>query len=469
MPSILIIDDEVRHLEIIKTILDEEGYETYTASSAEKGLEAINKINPDVVITDLKMSGMSGMDFLDAINKVSSEIKPAIILMTAYGTITSAVEAIKKGAFDYLTKPLDKNLILIAVAKAVERIACLKENLRLQDALFEKFKFNTEGIIGNSPGMKSIIETVKRVADAPVTVLICGESGTGKELIARAIHHNSKRKTCPFTAINCAAIPENLIESELFGYEPGAFTGATSRKAGLIESSEKGTLFLDEIAEMPLLTQTKILRVMQDKEIRRVGGRESVKIDVRFIAATNKDIEKEVASGNFREDLYYRLKVVTIELPSLRKRKEDIPTIAGFFVKKYSRKFGKRVASINSEALKALLDYHWPGNIRQLESVIERAVLMTDSENISIEDIKGELRLKTTKSIYDMEIPDEGISFEELEKNMIKKALLKSNNIAAKAARLLGISYKTFCYRLEKFGIHRNSSKEDLPPKIGNN
>ncbi len=467
MPSILIIDDEVRQREIIKIILDEEGYETYTAPSAEKGLEAINRINPDAIITDLKMSGMSGMDLLDAINKTSSKIKPAVILMTAYGTITSAVEAIKKGAFDYLTKPLDKNLILIAVAKAVERIALLKENLRLQDALFEKF--NMEWIVGNSPGMKSTIETAKRVADAPITVFICGESGTGKELIARAIHYNSNRKTGPFTAINCAAIPENLIESELFGYEPGAFTGAVSRKAGLIESSEKGTLFFDEIAEMPPLTQVKILRVMQDKEIRRVGGRESIKIDVRFIAATNKNIEKEVAAGNFREDLYYRLKVVTIELPPLRERKEDISALAGFFVKKYSREFGKRVVSINSEALKALLDYHWPGNIRQLESVIERAVLMTDSENISIEDIKGELRLKTTKSIYDMEIPNEGINFEELEKNMIKKALLKSNNIAAKAARLLGMSYKTFCYRLEKFGIHHNSPKGDLPPEIGNN
>jgi len=467
MPSILIIDDEIRQREIIKTILDEEGYETYTASSAEKGLEVINRINLDVIITDLKMSGMSGMDLLGAISKTPSKIKPAVIIMTAYGTITSAVEAIKKGAFDYLTKPLDKNLILITVAKAVERMALLKENLRLQDALFEKF--NMEGIIGNSPGMKSIIETAKRVVDTPITVLICGESGTGKELIARAIHYNSKRKAGPFTAINCAAIPENLIESELFGYEPGAFTGAVKRKAGLIESSEKGTLFLDEISEMPPLTQAKILRVMQDKEIRRVGGRESIKINVRFIAATNKVLDKEVAAGNFREDLYYRLKVVTIELPPLRERKEDVPALAGFFVKKYSTEFGKRIAGINSEVLKALLNYHWPGNIRQLESVIERAVLMTDSENISIEDIKSELRLKTAKNIYNIEIPDEGINFEELEKNMIRRALLKSNNIAAKAARLLGMSYKTFCYRLEKFGIHHNSPKEDLPPEIRNN
>lgn len=466
MPVIAVIDDEERQGEIIMTILKDEGYETYGASSAEEGLALVLKMNPDIVITDLKMSGMSGMELLDAINNMGTRIIPAVIIMTAYGTIPSAVEAIQKGAFDYLTKPLDKDLILISIAKAAERMSLLKENFRLHDALFEKFKM--EGIVGNSQKMKAVIEAAKKVADAPVTVLIQGESGTGKELIARAIHYNSNRKTSPFTAINCAAIPDNLIESELFGYEPGAFTGAVSRKTGLIESSDRGTLFLDEIGDLPLLTQTKILRVMQDKEIRRIGGKESVKVDLRFIAATNKDLEKEVAKSRFREDLYYRLKVVTLNLPPLKERKEDIEELAMFFIKKYSVEFGKRVKGINHGALKALSDYHWPGNIRQLESVIERAVLMAETESIAIEDIKDELRLPSAKNIYDMEIPDEGINFEELEKALIEKALLKSNNVAAKAARLLGLSYKTLWYRLEKFGIGNISSKEDGNPEMGN-
>jgi DNA-binding NtrC family response regulator len=466
MSVIAVIDDEERQREIIRTILKDEGYETYGASSAEEGLELVRKMNPDIVITDMKMSGMTGMQLLDAVNNMELKIRPAVIIMTAYGTISSAVEAIQKGAFDYLTKPLDKDLILISISKAAERMSLLKENLRLHDALFEKFKM--EGIVGNSQKMKAVIETAKKVADAPVTVLIQGESGTGKELIARAIHYNSNRKTSPFTAINCAAIPDNLIESELFGYEPGAFTGAVSRKIGLIESSDRGTLFLDEIGDLPLLTQTKILRVMQDKEIRRIGGKESIKVDLRFIAATNKDLEKEVAKGAFREDLYYRLKVVTLNLPPLKERKEDIEELAMFFIRKYSGEFGKRVKGINMGALKALSDYHWPGNIRQLESVIERAVLMAEAENIAIEDIKDELRLPSAKNIYDLEIPDEGINFEELEKELIKKALFKSNNVAAKAARLLGLSYKTLWYRLEKFGIGNTSSKEENNPEMGN-
>lgn len=461
MAVIVVIDDEHRQRDILKTILEDEGYEVHTASSAEDGLKLINTLNPDVVITDLKMGKMSGMQLLDVLPEDS--IKPSIIIMTAYGTISSAVEAMKKGAFDYLTKPLEKDAIVLTVKKAVERMELLKENIRLQDALFEKFKI--EGIIGESKNMKAVMEVVRKVTPTSVTVLIQGESGTGKELIARAIHYNSQRKRGPFTAINCAAIPDNLIESELFGYEPGAFTGATHRKIGLIESSDRGTLFLDEIGDLPLITQTKILRVLQDKEIRRVGGKDNIKVDVRIIAATNKDLEKEVARGNFREDLYYRLKVVTVDLPPLRERKEDIPSLARFFIDKYNREFGKRIKGINDNAIKALVDYHWPGNIRQLESVIERAVLMSDTDTISLNDIKGELRLPLDKGILDIEIPDEGINFEELEKELIKKAMLKANNVAAKASRLLGMSYKTFWYRLEKFGLGQTSPKEEKYPE----
>lgn len=464
MAVIAVIDDEHRQRDILKTILEDEGYEVHTEASAEEGLKLIRQLNPDVVITDLKMGGMSGMQLLDALPDDS--IKPAVIIMTAYGTISVAVEAIKKGAFDFLTKPLEKDVIVLTVKKAVERMHLVKENIRLQDALFEKFKM--DGIIGGSKKMKEVIDIAKKVTPTAVTVLIQGESGTGKELIARAIHYNSQRRAYPFIAINCAAIPENLIESELFGYEPGAFTGAAHRKIGLFELSNKGTLFLDEIADLPLLTQTKMLRVLQDKEIRRLGGKESTKIDVRIITATNKDLQREVAKGNFRDDLFYRIKVVTLTIPPLRERKEDIPSLVNIFIDKYNKEFGKRVNNISDSAIKALMDYHWPGNIRQLESVIERAVLMSDTDTISLNDIKSELRLSDDREVMDIDIPDEGINFEELEKELIKKAMVKANNVIAKAARLLGMSYKTFWYRLEKFGFNTASLKEDKFPEKRN-
>jgi DNA-binding NtrC family response regulator len=456
MSVIIVIDDEPRQRNILKTILDEEGYEVHTAPSAEKGLDLIRELSPDIVLTDLKMSGISGLQLLDHLPEDS--VKPAVVLMTAYGTISSAVEAMKKGAFDYLSKPLEKDSILLTVKKADERMQLLKENISLREELYGKFSI--EGIAGTTDKMMEIIEVAKKVAPTPVTVLISGESGTGKELIARAIHYNSPRRSAPFTAINCAAIPENLIESELFGYEAGAFTGATHRKTGLFESSSKGTLFLDEIGDLPLLTQTKLLRVLQDREIRRVGGTEGIKIDVRIVAATNRDLEKEVASGRFREDLYYRLRVVTVELPPLRERREDIPQLVMFFIKKYNGEFGKRVGPPGESVIRALSDYYWPGNIRQLEAVIERAVIMCDGNTISLDDIRGELRLSGVKGIFDIDIPDEGINFEEMEKALIKKAMVKANNVAAKAARFLGMSYKTFWYRLEKFGLHEDSAHD---------
>jgi DNA-binding NtrC family response regulator len=459
MAVILVIDDEQRQRDIIKAILDDEGHEVFTASSAEEGLDLIGKLNPDTVITDLKMKGMSGLQLVEALP--DTPLKPSIVLMTAYGTIASAVEAMKKGAFDYLTKPLEKDVIVLTITKAAERMRLLRENLRLQEELFARFKI--EGIVGSSAKMKAVMEIIKKVTPAPVTVLVFGESGTGKELIARAIHYNSPRKTFPFTAINCAAIPDSLIESELFGYEAGAFTGAVGRKAGLFEASDKGTLFLDEIADLPLLTQTKILRALQDREIRRLGGKDSVKVDVRIIAATNKDLEKEVSEGRFREDLYYRLKVVSVQLPPLRDRKEDIPLLVEFFINKYNKEFGKRIEGIADGALKALNEYHWPGNIRHLEAVIERAILIADRETIGLDDIRSELNIQGRRGVFDIDIPDEGINFEELEKELLKKALEKAGNVAAKAARLLGMSYKTFWYRLEKFKIHATSSKEDTP------
>jgi DNA-binding NtrC family response regulator len=457
MAVVLVVDDEPLQREILKTILDDEGYETYTASSGEEGLEVVKRLNPDVILTDLKMEDMDGIEFIESIPKESFE--SSIIIMTAYGTISSAVEAMKKGAFDYLTKPLDKDTLLLTVSRAVERVALLKENLQLQRALFGRF--GIKGIIGSSRKMKDAIEIMEKVSSTSATVLIGGESGTGKELIARAIHYNSPRRTKPFTAINCAAIPENLIESELFGFEPGAFTGAASRKIGLFESTNGGTIFLDEIGDLPPVTQSKILRVLQDKEIRRIGNSESIKVDVRIISATNKDLEKEILKKSFREDLYYRLRVITIELPPLRERKEDIPELVDFFIKKYNQEFGRRIKGIDENALKALVEFHWPGNIRQLESVIERALLMSESPYIGLKDIKSELRSYHGVDILDFDLPEEGINFEELEKELLKKAMQKSNGVATKAAKLLGLSYKTFCYRWEKFNF--TSPKEDSP------
>lgn len=458
MAVILVVDDEPLQRDILKTILDDEGYETYTASSGEEGLRVLEGIRPDVILTDLKMEGMDGIEFIESLP--GEPFKPSVIVMTAYGTISSAVEAIKKGAFDYLAKPVDKDVLLITVKRAVERVELLKENLQLQKALFDRFKI--EGIIGHSRKMVEAVETMKKVSSSTVTVLILGESGTGKELAARAIHYNSPRRTKPFTAVNCAAIPETLIESELFGYEPGAFTGATSRSIGLFEATNDGTIFLDEIGDLPALTQSKILRILQDREIRRLGSRDSFKVNVRILAATNKDLEKEILNRNFREDLYYRLKVITIELPPLRERKEDIPELVNFFVRKYNQEFGKRVKDIEESALTLLREYHWPGNIRQLESVIERAILMCDSSHIGPMDIKGELRFFQGKDMLDFDIPDEGINIEELEKDLLKKAMQKANGVASKAARLLGMSYKTFWYRWEK--LNPVSPKKDTLP-----
>lgn len=456
MIKVLIIDDEPLQREILSTILSEEGYNVFSASSIEVAKKIIDENSPEIILTDLKLGSENGIEIL---NDVPTEpFSPAVIVITAFGTISSAVDAIKKGAFDYLTKPIDKEILLLTVKKAEERVNLLKENLRLKEELYGQFKI--EGIVGKSRKMLQILDIVKKVTPTSATVLIYGESGTGKELIAKAIHYNSPRKNKPFIAINCAAIPETLIESELFGYEPGAFTGANTRKIGLIESAQEGTLFLDEIAELPINLQSKLLRVIQDKEVRRIGGKDTIKIDLRIIAATNKNLSEEVGKGKFREDLYYRLKVVTVEIPPLRERKEDIPELVRFFIEKYSREFGKRISDIDEKALQALLSYHWPGNIRQLETVIERAIIICEEDKIRLRDIQDELRLTTPKNILDIDIPDEGLNYEALEKELLKKALIKSNYVIAKAARLLGMSYKTFWYRLEKFGL-----SEDFPKR----
>jgi len=446
-PVILVVDDEPLQRQIMKTILDGEGYETYTASGGREALTLVRKLPPDVVLTDLKMEGMDGIELLEALPEMP--VPPAVIIITAHGTIASAVDALKRGAFDYLTKPLDKDKILFTVRKACERVDILKENARLRQALFERFRM--EGIVGRSPRMKEVVDVLKRISSSPATVMIRGESGTGKELVARAIHYNSPRKSRPFTALNCAAIPENLFESELFGHEPGAFTGANSRREGLVEMSNGGTLFLDEIGDMPMTMQSKLLRVLQSREVRRVGGKETFKVDVRIISATNKDLEQEVEQGHFREDLYYRLNVVFIELPALRERSEDIPVLVEHFLHKYNTEFGKRIREIRPDALQALVDYRWPGNVRQLEALIERAILLSDGDVIMHRDIVRLLpnRKPESRSLFDL--PEDGLDFENLEKELILKAMKRTGGVATKAAKLLRMNYKAFLYRLEKF------------------
>ncbi len=456
MTTVLIIDDETLQREILMMILSEEGYNVYSVSSLTEAKKVVNEVSPEIILTDLKLGNENGIEILNHIS--DKAFPPAVIVITAFGTISSAVEAIKKGAFDYLTKPIDREVLILTIKKAEERINLIKENLRLREELYGQFKI--EGIIGKSKKMLQVIDIVKKVTPTSATVLIYGESGTGKELIAKAIHYNSPRKDKPFIAINCAAIPENLIESELFGYESGAFTGAITRKIGLIEAAHGGTLFLDEIAELSLNLQSKLLRVLQDKEVRRIGGKDTIKVDLRIIAATNKDLSEEVEKGKFREDLYYRLKVITVQIPLLRERKEDIPELVRFFIEKYSKEFGKRVLGIDEKALQALFNYHWPGNIRQLETVIERAIIICEGENITLKDIQDELKITYPKNVLHIDIPDEGLNYEELEKEILKKALIKSNFVIAKAARLLGMSYKTFWYRLEKFGLSENFPKK---------
>jgi len=455
MAVILAVDDEPLQRDILKTILDDEGYETYSAASGEEALGLITRYNPDVILTDLKMEGMDGIELIEKAKAENGQL--IFIIMTAHGTVGSAVEAMKKGAFDYLQKPLGKDNLLLTVRRAAEHAELLRENRQLQKELYNKFSF--EGIIGRSPKMLDAVAIMKKVSGSPATVLIQGESGTGKELIARAIHYNSPRKSRPFVALNCAAIPESLFESELFGYEPGAFTGASARKIGLFEAANSGTLFLDEIGDMPMMMQSKLLRVLQDRELRRLGGKDPIKIDLRIIAATNKDLEKELSKGGFREDLYYRLRVVTIPLPPLRERKEDLPELTEFFRTKYNREFGKRVRRIDQPALKALAEYGWPGNIRQLESVIERALLLCDEDVITLKDIKSELRATQPADLFNFELSDDGINFEEFERDLLKKAMTKANGVVAKAAKLLGMSYKTFWYRWEKINAEDQQGK----------
>jgi DNA-binding NtrC family response regulator len=452
---VLVVDDEPRQLEILKTILSREGFDADAATTAEAALAALRDDPPGVVLTDLKLPGKDGIDLLEACSRLAPQ--SCVIIMTAHGTIDTAVEAMKKGAFDYLTKPLVRDTVVLAVRRAMEKARLLRENLQLQAQLRDRFSL--QNVIGDHGKMQEVFRMVMKVAPSASTVVIYGESGTGKELIARAIHYNSPRASRPFMAINCAAIPEPLLESELFGHEKGAFTGAAARKIGLFEETSGSTLFLDEIGDLGMAMQAKLLRTLQEKEIRRVGGTASISVDVRIVAATNKNLARLMQDGKFREDLYYRLNVVTISLPPLRERTTDIPRLVDHFIRRHAAASGKPVRAIDPQALAALMRHPWPGNVRQLESAIERAVLLAEGPGLRLEDLPQEVRQGGDEGAFGVEIPDTGLSFEALERNLLQQALRKGGNISA-AARLLGMTRRTLQYRLEKFGLSRPGAPE---------
>lgn len=447
VPKILIIDDEQHLCWALEKAMHQEGYNAVSAFNGKSGLEMIKKEAPSLVILDLKMPEMDGLEVL----KKAKEIQPKlpVIILTAHGTIETAIEAMKMGAADYLTKPFDLEELKIIVKQNLLVSQLVTEVNFLRAELAKKYT----DIIGESRAIREVKNMIERVARSNATVLITGESGTGKEVAALTIHQKSLRKDGPFVPVNCAALPEQLLESELFGHEKGAFTGAVARKLGRFELAERGTIFLDEITEMPLSMQAKLLRVLQEKAFERVGGTETLHVDVRVIAATNRNIEKAMEEGKLREDLYYRLNVFQIHMPPLRERKEDIPLLARHFVEKFRPTY--LVGKISPEAMELLVRYHWPGNIRELQNVIERAAIICQGNEILPEHLPKELLAAQKPSlgaiIY---FPDQGICLEEVEKELILKALEKTGGNQTKAAQLLGITRSALLYRSQKYGIN---------------
>jgi len=435
--NILVVDDEKAQREILEMILTTEGYAVTTASSGEAALKFVRERHFDLVLTDLKMTGMDGIELLGRLLGLESSI--IVILLTAHGSVETTKEAMRRGAFDYLEKPYDREKLLKIIHRALSKL----------DALDVE-------IISASTEMEMVKKMIFKVARSSSTVLIRGESGTGKELIARAIHNQSPRAEEMFQAVNCAAINENLLESELFGHERGSFTGAHAEKKGLFEVADRGTLFLDEIGELDITMQAKLLRALQEREIRRVGGTRAIKIDVRVVAATNRDLRQMVQDGRFRDDLYYRLNVLSVDVMPLRERRDDIPVLIAFFLKKHTRNTTRLVRGLNPEARRVMENYSWPGNVRQLESAIERAILLAESDLITVEDLPLEVRQESrpvAESAF--KLPAEGIDFEDVERNLIMQAMERTDYNITKAAKLLGVTFRTLQYRLDKFGIKR--------------
>lgn len=455
--SILIVDDEENFRHMLSVILRKEGYEVETAANGEEGLQRITCSSFDQILCDIRMPHMDGLEFLKEAQKMDADT--TIVMMSAYGTVDTAIEAMKLGAYDYISKPFKPDEIILTLRKAEERERLRKENEILRKEVKKEYSF--ENIVSKNDKMQKIFELIKKVAQYKSTILITGESGTGKELIARALHYNSDRSGNPFVPINCGAIPENLLESELFGHVKGAFTDAVRTKKGLFEEADSGTLFLDEIGELPAQLQVKLLRVLQDGEIRKVGESKSIKIDVRIIAATVKNLVKETTEGRFREDLYYRLNVLPIHLPPLRERREDIPLLVNHFIKRYASSLNKNVSSLDSNAMQALMAHHWYGNIRELENTIERAIVLTDGQSILLENLPNEIQTFPDTVAFQPFIEEE-YSIKKasniLEINLIKKALRKTRGNHTHAARLLEISHRALLYKIKEYGIVEETS-----------
>jgi two-component system NtrC family response regulator len=454
MDTILVVDDEINYLTVMEALLGEAGYEVVTAPSAIEALKIVAAADLDLVLTDMKMPKMSGIELLDEVARLYPDLP--VIIMTAYGTVEKAVTAMKKGAFDYILKPFKNEEILVTVAKALDHRHLILKNRLLNQELDKKYGF--PNIVGESKSMQEILALVKRVAQSRATVLVTGESGTGKELIARAIHQCSTRAPRSFISVNCAALTETLLESELFGHERGAFTHAVAMRKGRFELADGGTLFMDEVAEMSQALQVKLLRVLQEMEFERVGGTRTIKVDVRVLAASNRDLKEEVEAGRFREDLFYRLNVVHLHLPPLRQRQEDIPLLAGHFINKYVQENLRDKTRITPEALKLLVQYSWPGNIRELENVMERAVILCSNNTITAQDLPAELAPAPSESRLDIDrfiplhtpLPE---ALDAIEEQMIRRALEKSGQVQVRAAEILGITKSLLQYKLKKYHL----------------
>jgi DNA-binding NtrC family response regulator len=457
--SVLIVDDEVGTRESLKMILKKD-YAVFLAKDAEEAILQSREHSPDVILLDIILPDLDGLKLLEKIKQ--KEPDAIVIMITATKTVKTAVEAMKLGAYDYVTKPFDVDELRLIVSRALSTQALEKEVRYLRKEVDKSFVF--ENIIGKSKAMKEIFGIVRQIADTKSTVLVMGESGTGKELISRAIHYNSNRKNYPFVTINCAAIPETLIESELFGHEKGAFTNAIEKKLGRCEVAQQGTLFLDEIGELSLATQAKILRFLEEKEFNRVGGSKTIKVDVRLITATNKDLNQLIKKGAFREDLYYRINVVPIIVPPLRERREDIPSLLDHFIKKYNEEGNKRVQGVSKEALALMMNYEWPGNVRELENSIERVIALTSNEYIQPNELPIPLTNISKINGLRESILSGKVSFlkaeEEFEKGIILDALKKTNYVQSHAAEMLGISRRILKYKMDKLGIVQNDVKD---------
>jgi len=451
--NILILDDEQNYLLVLDAILSDAGYKATPLSDPEMGLAFLEESEVDVVITDMKMPKLTGKEVLDHIKKHYPQIP--VLIMTAFGSIEAAVEAMRTGAFDYITKPFSNEELLLSISKAMQYARAQQENRQLRRQIQERF--GPENIIGRDKSMRHVLDMVHRAAPSRSTVLVTGESGTGKELIAKAIHNDSPRKDGPFVSVNCMALNPGVLESELFGHEKGSFTGAVSRRRGRFELADKGTLFLDEIGELSQDMQVKLLRVLQERCFERVGGTEAVEVDIRIVAATNRDLVKAVAEGIFREDLFYRLNVVSIHLPPLRERREDIPFLAAHFLDKFAKENTREMKGFSPSAMDYLSAYEWPGNVRQLENVIERCVVLSSGDTVGAEDLPPEIKDEESqfKSAVDL-LPtklDLSETLEKIEAAVIRRALVKADFIQVKAAELLNVSKSLLQYKLKKYNI----------------